>query len=597
MDKIQDFCNWLLKAENRETLGFLAAGVAVVAAAVWKIFTYFSEKKRSREKHSISGISAGRDIIAGGHIFNIQITREQTESLLASQMEKIMAELPTADPAKQELLAKELEVIQEKHANLEGAYEEQKTKLAEAYQALDDLKEKFPSAQLAQAREALAKGETHIANALFRQALSGSFGHAAEAAHSLGLLVESQMDFTAAFQYYKLATQLRPGFHHYLLAAAELAYHLGVYDEAEDFLNKALILHENYKDTDSSEVSEILNNLASIYLAKARYDEAEQLYLRSLNIDEKILGTEHPDIATPLNNLASVYKAKGRYIEAESFYKRSLEIRERILGPEDTLVANSLNNLADLYRIQARYNDAEVLYERSLRIDEKALGPNHPSIAATLNNIGLLYQSQGYYDKAEISFQKALDIVQKTLGQDHPYFAFTLNNMGMLQRNNGNYDKAESLYNRSLIIIEKVFGPNHPDLANTLNNLAEMYRMQNKLSKAGPLFRRALDIYRKIPERAHPDMVAACINNLASLCSSLENYHEAESLYKEAIKILEDTVGSYHPYVAILLINYSKLLIKTGRKAEALSKIAQAKKIRDKHINSENIATKHTSKK
>jgi hypothetical protein len=44
MSSLQEVWAFLLDPENRATLAFLGAGVAAVAAAIWKIYTHFSKK-------------------------------------------------------------------------------------------------------------------------------------------------------------------------------------------------------------------------------------------------------------------------------------------------------------------------------------------------------------------------------------------------------------------------------------------------------------------------------------------------------------------------------------------------------------------------
>ena len=60
-------------------------------------------------------------------------------------------------------------------------------------------------------------------------------------------------------------------------------------------------------------------------------------------------------------------------------------------------------------------------------------------------------------------------------------------------------------------------------------------------------------------------------------------YAEAEPLYRRTLTIIEKTLGSGHPNVAMSLENYAALLRETGRSAEANEMEARAKAIRAKH--------------
>ena len=69
-----------------------------------------------------------------------------------------------------------------------------------------------------------------------------------------------------------------------------------------------------------------------IYYEQGKYEEAEPLYLKVLEIRKKLLREEHRNITQSLNNLASLYHEQGRYKEAEALYLEALKITEKILG-------------------------------------------------------------------------------------------------------------------------------------------------------------------------------------------------------------------------------------------------------------------------
>ena len=61
------------------------------------------------------------------------------------------------------------------------------------------------------------------------------------------------------------------------------------------------------------------------------------------------LGKDHIDVSESLNNLATVYLLGGRYKEAEPLFKDSLRIREMKLGKDHPSVADSLISLAETF--------------------------------------------------------------------------------------------------------------------------------------------------------------------------------------------------------------------------------------------------------
>jgi phosphoserine phosphatase len=93
-----------------------------------------------------------------------------------------LAQANAGDKEKRALLEKQLSGIEARLGNSEAALEDYKSKLAQASQALDDLKKEVLPEPLEQALLALQKGETSDAEALFRKVLSGGKEKAAEAA-------------------------------------------------------------------------------------------------------------------------------------------------------------------------------------------------------------------------------------------------------------------------------------------------------------------------------------------------------------------------------------------------------------------------------
>jgi tetratricopeptide (TPR) repeat protein len=372
--------------------------VAAVAAAGWALYKHFS--KPPEVKPAITGVqiggsvSAGRDVVINN--INQNFPQEQFDALLQKRLKEILAQIPQADPQQRALLERELAAIKAKHDNLQQAFEEQKAKLAEAYQALDQFKQQVPAGQIEQAQKALAQGQTGAAEKLFQQALEKRTAEAAEAAYQLGRLAESRVDYGQAEKYYRQALQLQPDNPVYLNAAGKLSWTLGHYPESEKLLKRALELREKSLKPDDPDIGQSLNNLALLYEVQEKYSEAEPLFRRALAIWEK---SEHPDVVASLNNLAALYYAQGRYGEAEPLYRRALAILEKT--PEHPKLAVCLDNLAVLYRVQGRYGESEPLHQRALAIGEKALGPEHPDVATCLKNYAALLKKVGRGAEAE----------------------------------------------------------------------------------------------------------------------------------------------------------------------------------------------------
>jgi tetratricopeptide (TPR) repeat protein len=354
---------WLSSPNRQRTLTFIGTGVGALVAAIWTGYVYLHEKS-STPTSSVTGsvtgggVAAGGDITASagsggtvvvgsGNVVTIGITLEQYEAGLKRREQEIRSELATVgtqDKQRLTQLQMELADVQGKAHNLEASLADYKAKLAQASEALVQLRRDVPPNDLKQAQQALAQGDTAAAEGLFAKSLAAGKAQAAESAFQLGELAHSRIDYGKAYGDYIDAARLQPENPIYLNRAGRIAHDLGRYQEAQGYLEQALAIRK------------------------------------------KSLGPDHPDVATSLNNLAALYHSQGQYAKAEPLYQQALAIWKKSLGPDHPNVARSLNNLAALYDSQGQYAKAEPLYQQSLAILEKALPADHPNLATGMDN-------------------------------------------------------------------------------------------------------------------------------------------------------------------------------------------------------------------
>jgi tetratricopeptide (TPR) repeat protein len=100
------------------------------------------------------------------------------------------------------------------------------------------------------------------------------------------------------------------------------------------------------------------------------------------------------------------------------------------------------------------------------------------------------------------------------------------------------------------------------------NDLAQCLRNAARLAEAESLYRRALTIGEESYGPNHPT-VGVFLSNLADLLRTTNRSAEAEPLSRRALAIAETNYGPNHPTVAIRLNNLALLLKYTNRMAEA----------------------------
>jgi tetratricopeptide (TPR) repeat protein len=292
------------------------------------------------------------------------------------------------------------------------------------------------------------------------------------------------------------------------------------------------------KVTKDHATSHLLNEIGTLFIAKARHREAEPLIRRALAIDEQSYGAEHPNVSIRLNNLAQLLQDTNRLAEVEPLMRRALAIDEQAYGAEHPSVAIRLNNLALLLQASNRKAEAEPLMRRALIIDERAYGAEHPKFAIGLNNLAHLLRATNRLEEAEILMRRALAIDEQFYGTKHPPVAIRLNNLALLLKATNRLAEAEPLMRRALAIDEQSYGTEHPTVAIRLNNLAQLLHDMNRLAEAEPLSSRMITIFMsfgKATGHAHPHMKAALANYHALLTAM--GLSEAEAIAKVQVKL------------------------------------------------------------
>jgi tetratricopeptide (TPR) repeat protein len=259
--------------------------------------------------------------------------------------------------------------------------------------------------------------------------------------------------------------------------AGDKAYREGNYAEAEKQFMAALKEAEKFLP-DDPRIAASLNNLGNVYRVLGRYQEAEEYIKRALVAAKNAFGFNHPNVASTLNCLGLLYNLQERYAESEELHKQAVVIREKALGPEHPDFATDLNNLAESYRLQGKITEAEVTHRRAILIREK-MGPEHSDLGQSLNNLSVVLNNQGRCIEAKILSKRATEIYEKTLGPDHPELATSLNNLALVYANQGKYSDAESLFKRALTICEKALGPEHPETIYCQENYDDLLKVKD----------------------------------------------------------------------------------------------------------------------
>jgi len=176
---------------------------------------------------------------------------------------------------------------------------------------------------------------------------------------------------------------------------------LGLYQQAQPLLEKALTIMKNAGDESRFEMADGFLELSFVYGTQRQYTEALLLSREALSIREEALGADHVEVTPALERLGTLLRDTGDYAQARKHFERSLAIRENALGPEHIELARTLTELGRLHNMTGEYEEAVRLYERALLIGEKELGADHPQLAQSLSELSLLKRRTGEHEELE----------------------------------------------------------------------------------------------------------------------------------------------------------------------------------------------------
>ena len=343
---------------------------------------------------------------------------------------------------------------------------------------------------------------------------------------------------------------------------------LGLADEAEPLLSKALLVRRNLLGDDDPETLRTSNAVAVLHELNGRYEEAERLFVATLESRRQVLGEKHADTLISMSNLAGLYRLQGRYDQAESLSTRTLEIRRRVFGDDHADTLDSMSEMADLYLAEARYGEAERLYLETIETRERRLGQDHPDTLESKTGLAHVYEAQGLYHRAEPLHVETLETKRRVLGPKHPDTLASMISLALVYWRQDRHIEAEALYKDVLRVQRRVLGHDNPATLVTMNNLALSYHTRNRLDEAERLYRETLEIKQRVIGSENPGTLRAA-NNLAQVYVDQGRYSEAEPLLVDTLATLERKLPE-HPLTLGSKFNLAELYVKLGRHDEAM---------------------------
>ncbi|AFM05524.1 serine/threonine protein kinase [Bernardetia litoralis DSM 6794] len=246
--------------------------------------------------------------------------------------------------------------------------------------------------------------------------------------------------------------------------------------------------------------------------------------------------------------------SEGKDIKVSEFLKASEKKVFRNLEDQQELQTELLTILSNLYDNMNLAKEGTELEEKLLPKFIKQYGRNSPRVAESIRKIAAWsFETNKDVEKTDSIFQEAFDIFEKTYTKEHNKYAVLLNEYGLfLQISRADLEKAESILQQA----GEIFVKNDTITANYGNNLSFRGLVANQMGRLDE----ALSLYERelfIKQKVNQDSVGLALVkiNMASVYFKQQNLIRAETINKEALKIMEAELGMQHKHTLTALNN------------------------------------------
>jgi eukaryotic-like serine/threonine-protein kinase len=282
---------------------------------------------------------------------------------------------------------------------------------------------------------------------------------------------------------------------------------------------------------------------------------------------------EHPEVqARLLDVIGQMYGHLGHYEEARRLLERAIAIRQDVLGPESPDLASSLIHLAWIHRIRGEHAEAIRLAGRALAIRRAVLPSDHPDIAEAVYQLGRATPDP---KAAEALYREALELLEVS-GRNPELRIGLLQGLSTFARRQGHGEAAIAWDRSALELAQQLFGPDDYRAGYAMVHLADHIRdILEDYGEAERLYREGMALISRRYGDNHTRLIHG-LHSLAWLKSQLGEHAEAEALYRRSLAIQIAATGPETPSVAAELSKLAGGLERQGRLEEAEALVRQA---------------------
>ncbi|MDB6108980.1 MAG: Tfp pilus assembly protein PilF [Pedosphaera sp.] len=286
-----------------------------------------------------------------------------------------------------------------------------------------------------------------------------------------------------------------------------------------------------------------------------------------------------PNVKAWKKNRAAGKKARdeGEAQAAETFFRAALDEAQKF-DATDYRLAASLQDLGALYAATENLSAAEPLLRRAATMRRQ--DPNFLAEAGCLIDFGTVCQKLGKNDEAEKAYLRAQEALELKLGLYHPYAVICMFHRAALYDDLKKDSLAEPLFKSVLLHCQTsvvgggvmgtdtalfggeaipgpgftpggdnaarvIYRPNDACTLETLSRLGMLCARQNRLAEAESYFKQSLKMVENQAAKGSPSLEAS-LGRLVNVYLAQTNYAGAEAILKHSIRLQEKSLSPKH---------------------------------------------------
>ena len=354
-----------------------------------------------------------------------------------------------------------------------------------------------------------------------------------------------------------------------LMLTIGLVYeNLGLYKDAEPFLEKALDARRRLLGPEHPDTLMSTHAMAEMYLDTGRLPAAEKLAREALEARSRVLGEDDRTTLATTSLLGRIYTESGRPRAAADLLEKTLGARSGLLEVDDPVTLDLLISLTSSNLQLGRYAAAEGQSRAALERELRRSPKENLFTLASRQRTGLLCFLQGKYEDARTIYLEGFEISNRMYGPD---IEVTLQFEAGLVATSfflANREEALAAEGRLLQTGLRVLGPDHPFALQQLFALGMMNGLQGRYPQAEEYFRQASDGFRRLSE---PEGYNTLWAQKGLAVAALHNGkpEEAEKILEAVVEASPRTLGPEHPHTRDAMRHLAEVYAAQQRDAEA----------------------------